>query len=357
MTVAAYQYDQNPLASAQANPLYEHDANYTSSFTGRGNPTSVTTPNSVTTITYDITGTAVAQTKNGVPVTITPDSTTNSLPAAIQPTGTAYIKMAQNFTYYPDMAVNLASAENNHQVLSMNYDSYGRPSSATLTTGATQSYSYGDTSLPRTQTVATANGGSNTQFVTQTLDGFGRVIRVDRGYKVGGTSTTLSSVNTNYMACGCSPLGKVNQVSMPYAPGGTALYATYAFDARGRTQSITAADGSAVTTYSYAGNNVTVTDPAGKWKTFTSDGMGNLTMVTEYDPGQAGSGANVTTAYTYDALNHLHEADMTRQLMGNASVTQKRIFNYDPTTQLLTSAINPENGTITYTYNGSPHFC
>jgi hypothetical protein len=51
------------------------------------------------------------------------------------------------------------------------------------------------------------------------------------------------------------------------------------------------------------------TDPALKWKTFTSDAFGNLTQVTEPDPG---GGANVTSNYAYTALNQLTLVTMTR---------------------------------------------
>ena len=34
-----------------------------------------------------------------------------------------------------------------------------------------------------------------------------------------------------------------------------------------------------MTTYAYSGNTVKVTDPAGKWKTYTMDSLGNLTQV------------------------------------------------------------------------------
>jgi len=47
---------------------------------------------------------------------------------------------------------------------------------------------------------------------------------------------------------------------------------------------VIAADGS-VTRYAYQGNSTTVTDPAGKWKTYTTDAFGNLTVVTEPRPG------------------------------------------------------------------------
>lgn len=56
-------------------------------------------------------------------------------------------------------------------------------------------------------------------------------------------------------------------------PGGAQIWTTYSYDASGRTISVTAADGS-VTQYLYQGNQTTVTDPAGKTKTFTTDAMG-----------------------------------------------------------------------------------
>jgi len=41
---------------------------------------------------------------------------------------------------------------------------------------------------------------------------------------------------------------------------------------------------------------------------------------------------------------------MTRNV-GGSNVTQTRSFVYDSTTQRLISATNPENGTVSYTYN------
>jgi YD repeat-containing protein len=62
-------------------------------------------------------------------------------------------------------------------------------------------------------------------------------------------------------------------------------------------------------------------DPAGKWKQYFSDSFGNLVAVLEPDPA------------------------------ANPLVTQTRTFPYDPATQRLVSATNPENGTVQYTYN------
>ncbi len=56
----------------------------------------------------------------------------------------------------------------------------------------------------------------------KTKDGFGRTIQVQKG---NGT-TVVSTVQTQYAPCACSPLGKVSAVSQPYAPGATPVWTT-----------------------------------------------------------------------------------------------------------------------------------
>jgi RHS repeat-associated protein len=176
-----------------------------------------------------------------------------------------------------------------------------------------------------------------------TLDGLGRTIRVQRGDSATVDATT-SYTDTVYAPCACSPLGKVQKVSQPYAPGGTPVWTVYSYDGIGRTLSLVQADGASTTTYSYSGNQTTVTDPAGNWKQFTKDVLGNLITVLEPDPNNQPSGT-LTTSYTYDWMNHVTQVAMTR-----AGTTQTRSFVYDSAGR-LTSATNPENGTVTYTYN------
>ena len=94
---------------------------------------------------------------------------------------------------------------------------------------------------------------------------------------------------------------------------------------------------------------VTVTDPAGAWKKYTSDALGRLTQVEEPNP----SGGSYFTTYTYDMLDHLIGVSMPRP-----TGTQTRTFNYiDPATSkpgvFLRSVTNPENGTVSYTYDSS----
>jgi len=100
-----------------------------------------------------------------------------------------------------------------------------------------------------------------------------------------------------------------------------------------------------VTRYAYQGNSTTVTDPAGKWKTFTTDAFGNLTVVTEPRPG---GGTNYLTNYTYNGANQLTNVQLVRD-----GYTQPRTFQWSGTD--LVSATNPENGTVTYTYDGAHH--
>jgi YD repeat-containing protein len=224
----------------------------------------------------------------------------------------------------------------NGEQLSMTYDSYGRPATGTSPYGATTTYGY-TSSVPIQQTKTGPDG-----FTRTTLDGLGRAIRVERGVSA---SNIQSVVDTVYAPCACSPLGKIQKVSAPYASGGSpAGWTTYTYDGIGRTVSVQQPDGASATTYSYSGNQTTVTDPAGKWKTFTSDVEGNLVTVVEPDPANQPSGT-LTTSYSYDWMKHLTGVSMPR-----GSTTQNRSFSYDSAGR-LTSATNPENGTVAYYYN------
>src|SRR5580704_10239190 len=70
--------------------------------------------------------------------------------------------------------------------------------------------------------------------------------------------------------------------------------------------------------------------------------MGNLVTVAEPDP----SLGTDTTSYTYNAANQLLTVSMPR-----STGTQTRSFQW--TGSDMTSATNPENGTVTYTYDGA----
>lgn len=127
------------------------------------------------------------------------------------------------------------------------------------------------------------------------------------------------------------------------SPAEAPVWTTSTYDALGRTVSVSLLGGTGTTSYLHQGNTTKVTDPAGKWKTYTTDALGNLTKVTKPNPA---GGADLDTNYTYNLFNRLAQTSMTR-----SSTTQTRTFTYDNTTQRLTSVAHPESGSVTYTYN------
>jgi YD repeat-containing protein len=265
----------------------------------------------------------------------TTSSTLTSATNFAAPTTFATQSYGQNLAYNAWLGVTSTTGLNGEQ-LSIAYDSYGRPSTATSPYGGVTYYSY-STGLPQQQTKTGPDG-----FTRTTLDGLGRTIRVERGYSA---SNIQSVVDTVYAPCACSPLGKIQKVSSPYPSGQSAAnWTVYSYDGIGRTVSTVQPDGASTTTYSYAGNLTTVTDPAGKWKQYTNDVLGNLVTVVEPDPANQ-PGGTLTTSYSYDWMNHVSGVSMPR-----AGATQTRSFVYSDA-GLLTSATNPENGTVTYTYN------
>ena len=186
------------------------------------------------------------------------------------------------------------------------------------------------------------------RFRTQTnLDGLGRPILTLTGYGSScGSGTILTQAESTYGSCGCSPLGKLISQAVPHAYGTSATATTtYAYDGIGRTVSkaVVGSDTQGTTAYSYQGNTVTVTDPAGKWKKFTTDAYGNLIQVNEPNPA---GGSDYVTTYTYDLFNRLIGVSMPR-----STGTQTRSWTY--TGAFLTSATNPENGTVNYTYGSN----
>ena len=229
------------------------------------------------------------------------------------------------------------------------------PSTGLLTSsvsvyGATTNYVYAFS-----PTIITAT--TNSHWAKDYKDGFGRDLAVEAGY---GT-TIVSHTATQYGPLRVFAFGKATYVSLPYAIASGVVTASdgtsnigwnaYVYDGVGRTLKQTAPDTSA-TNYLYIGNTVKVTDPAGNWKRYTSDVLGNLIKVEEPNPAfmqSDNTATNFVTNYTYDLEGHLTQVQMPRPY-GGGSYTQTRTFNYNLATGKLTSAVNPENGTVNYGY-------
>ena len=162
-------------------------------------------------------------------VNLSTNSTTNySLPSTITPSGNT--AMNTTATYASSWAPTSMTGPNG-DAGTTTYDSYGRPSQTTIPDGATTTYTYTYSAGASTQT-ATVDG----RWQTTTLDGFGRTIQVQKG----NGSTIVSTVQTQYAPCACSPLGKVSAVSQPYAPNAPVYWTTYTYDGSGRVLTVTA---------------------------------------------------------------------------------------------------------------------
>ena len=166
-------------------------------------------------------------------------------------------------------------------------------------------------------------------------------VRVARGYRYSG-SNRYELVSNPYRSTTEETMGWTRT---KYDRNGRAVEAA-AFAGGGRPSPWgTNSSGMGRTTTTYGNDTVTVRDAAGVTRTNTYDGLGRLIRVSEN---------SVNTCYEYDAADNL---TLVRQ---NASVSsggacsggQTRTFAYDKLGR-LTSATNPENGTVRYTYDGN----
>ncbi len=251
-----------------------------------------------------------------------------------------HISFAQ-FDYYLGRPVN--GEDFNGIVAQGSYnDSLDRPTQIirAIGTGAENQTAFAYDDPGRTVTTTSdrdnkADGG----LVSKVLyDGFGRTKETQQ-YEGG---TNFIRTEQQYDA-----LGRASQTSNPYRPylNETAVWTTTAFDALSRVTSVTTPD-SAVVTTSYSGNAVTVADQAGKLRRSLTDGLGRLARVDEPDANNnLDSGGNPVqpTYYSYDVLD-----DLTGVTQG----VQTRTFVYD-SLKRLTSAANPESGTVTYGYDAN----
>jgi RHS repeat-associated protein len=171
------------------------------------------------------------------------------------------------------------------------------------------------------------------------MDGMGHTVRTELVSDPEGKDFT----DTTY-----DGLGRVYSVSNPYrsTSDGTYGLTTYSYDALNRVTSVVEQEGSKVST-SYTGNCTTVTDEAGHARESCVDGLGRMTKVLE-DPGSSPH-LNYETDYTYDALNNLTNVN---QKGSDSAKARVRTFAYDSFSR-LTSATNPESGTITYKYDNN----
>ncbi|MDQ3802272.1 MAG: hypothetical protein M3416_00215, partial [Acidobacteriota bacterium] len=365
-----YEYD-NYASDARHAPLVArpgitgHDPAYTASFTVRGNETGETSyanaaaqSGGVTTSTqYDVAGNEVKTidgdggvSQEGYADSFSdgvnrntyafPTSTTSPVP---DPTGVYGSTTALTTSTVYDFSTGLArsTTDANAKTTSFEYnDALDRPTRANRPDGGWTSFFYDDAHACgpyiRADTLLDAAGRVTSDF--QFFDRLGRVARTFKSDPQDAARPYLT-VDTQYDA-----LGRPWRVSNQYRSAGctsavnpSARWTETTFDALGRPTLVkSTADDAAVTT-TYSGNQVTITDQAGKQRRSVTDALGRLTRVVE-DP----AGLAYATDYVYDALGSLRKVTQGTQL---------RFFMYDSLGR-LTRARNPEqavNAAITGT--------
>jgi RHS repeat-associated protein len=254
-----------------------------------------------------------------------------------------------NMTWDPDSDRILSITDPNSNKTTYNYlnasgavDGLDRLTGVSYPDLGSTSYVYTDTYPNQVQTTSliTGSGDSNctvslSKSSTVTYDGLGRVTRSHQTDPQGDTY-----VDTVY-----DGMGRIYQVSNPYRQNGPVNNLTRTYDAIGRPSSTSTPD-AAKTTFTYVGNVASIQNPRMNIESQTADALGRLTQVTEED--------GTVAYYTYDPLGDLLSVIHDDPNAANCGLSNQnpraRCFNYD-SLKRLTSVLNPENGTIAYTYD------
>jgi RHS repeat-associated protein len=330
-----YSYDEYSLASTSNLPGHQ-------SVSGdRGNQTTahhwLNTTNSTidTHHQYDDAGQIVSSTdgRNNTTTFGYDPGTDICMTSTTLPTPSSGVTQSISQACDPNTNLVTSTTDPNGATTAYSYDAMLRPTGTTVTSGgstaAKNTIAYSGGSLPETITTTVTATPNPAQVSTTTLDPYGRVSTA-----VGSNGAT---VVTTYDSS-----GRVSSVTNPYFSTGDATYGItgFTYDALGRNRVQTEQDGNTLQ-WSYSGNVVTFTDEANHSWQLTSDALGRLTNVVEL-------GA-IPTAYSYDPLGNL--TNVTQSGVGGET-PRIRSFVHDSLSR-LTSATNPETGTIGYGYDAN----
>jgi RHS repeat-associated protein len=280
-----------------------------------------------------------------------PTSIASSIPDSSGALG-SNLPLVTTTSYDFDTGLVTSSTDANNQTTSYTYnDSLNRVKTVTSPDGGLATYNYSD--VPGSISVETITKLSSTENMQskQFFDGLGRPRRSLTG--VGGGS--FITVDTEY-----DNMGRQNRRSDSYFSNGSpstatpaGLWTTSVYDDLGRLKTLTTPD-SAVVRTDYDGNRILVTDQSGRQRMSKTNGLGQLKDVWEITvadqateplsfPDHTEVTAGYHTSYSYDGLG-----DLTSVAQG----AQQRTFVYDSLNR-LTTATNPESGTINYQYDNN----
>jgi len=179
-----------------------------------------------------------------------------------------------------------------------------------------------------------------TDEVDTTYDGLGQVWTKTNPYRPSVNSPTNGTSTFYYDALGRKVKGQ--------EPDGTTLQTCYDNITSVPAVANCSSHVGTVTT----GNWVDSSDESGNHWQRTSNALGQLMDVIE--PNGSSQSPSMETDYTYDANSNLLSVKQCGALCSNpvANAPATRTFIYDPLSR-LTSAFNPETGTVSYTYDAN----
>jgi RHS repeat-associated protein len=361
-------YNLQPFPGMGSSGAVQHDPNRSTSYTTRGNPTGTfrwrnTDGAWIQTLTqYDDAGNVIAvQDANG---NITQFDYTDSW--ATGPGGTACatplgptkafltkttnaLGQSTTATHFSCTGQQSTTTDANQNSVSFSYDLMNRMLLTSYPDGGQVSKCYTDVggatcqkSAPPLQVVTSkVISSSQTEVSTTVFDGLRRVAQ---------TQVNSDPDGTVYLDTTYDGFGRVQSVSNPHrsALSPTDGMTQNQYDALGRLTKVTKADNSFTTTDYSQFPAITVTDETGKQRRSQSDALGRLITVWEPD---ANGNLSFETDYQYDANGNLLQAN---QQGGTSDSTQwrTRTFTFDSLSR-LTTATNPESGTISYSYDGN----
>lgn len=229
------------------------------------------------------------------------------------------------------------------------YDQYGRVQQETnQTSGTYRRYVYdaGDTYVQTFETI-TGTTQADEFYSIQVFDGAGRVRASASDHP--GSAGGYAAQYTVYDVMGrASQQAKPTEINGSWVPTGDDpawVVTTQTYDYKGRPVQTSNPDGSTVV-FDYggcgcAGGDVTTMhDEHGRQKRYTKDALGRL--VTTEELNWDGTSVYSTTTYSYNARDQITQISQQGQL---------RTFGYDGHGRLA-SRTTPEQGTISYSYNG-----
>jgi RHS repeat-associated protein len=366
-----------------SNVTQHDDANFSSSYTTRGNPTQIqrctnagacTTSFVQTVMAYDTTGqvTQVTDannnvTKFGFANNFFDDGTNGPTPHSGAPSTNAFLTQItlpppfswiSTLGYYWGDGQTAKKTDQNGKISTFDYlDPLDRLTQSVLPDGGWTLNRYSSPTLHDTfQSVDDASPSSTCSscvYDRVTLDGLGRESINTLESDPEGNESVVTAYDPN---------GRTLSVTNPYRTTSDPTYGldTYSYDGLDRRLKVTHTDGTIALSYYGAAVTSSVgglasqlcstatygigfpslfVDEAGKKRELWTDGFGRTIEVDE--PNNSGTLAT-NTCYAYDSLDNRTAV---------AQGTQTRTFTYDPLSRLTQSA-TPESGTTSYTYAG-----